>query len=115
MSLRAEDLRNIDFSDVADDDLALVTPGEILAQEFLEPLGLTAYRLSKAIGVQQTRISEILAGRRSISADTGLRLSRFFGLNDGFWIGLQADYDAAKARREIAEDLARIIPLAKIA
>jgi addiction module HigA family antidote len=72
-------------------------PGEILLEEFLQPLGLTAYRLAKEIGVPQMRISEIIAGKRAISVDTGLRLSRYFGLNDGFWTGLQLDHDAAVA------------------
>jgi addiction module HigA family antidote len=86
------------------------SPGEILREEFLEPLGITPYRLAKAIGVQQIRISEILAGQRAITIDTGLRLSRFFQVNDGFWIGLQLDHDAARAKDELAGELARIKP-----
>lgn len=114
-SIRAEDLQSLDFADIADGDLEPVSPGEILVHEFLEPLGMTPGHLAKAIGVQQERIRAILAGRRAISADTGLRLSRFFGMSDAFWIGLQADYDAAKVRSEIADELARIQPLDKIA
>jgi addiction module HigA family antidote len=79
----------------------------------LKPLGLTAYRLAKEIGVPQMRISEIIAGKRAISVDTGLRLSRSFGLNDGFWIGLQLDHDAAVAKDALAEVLANITPLAE--
>ena len=85
-------------------------PGEILLKEFLKPMGITQYRLAKEIGVPQRRIGEIVAGTRAVSADTGLRLSRFFGMSDGFWIGLQMDYDAAKAKDSLAETLASIKP-----
>ncbi|WP_448141727.1 HigA family addiction module antitoxin [Stenotrophomonas bentonitica] len=85
-------------------------PGEILQEEFLTPFGLTQYRLAKSIEVNQTRISEILAGRRSITADTALRLARFFGTSEGLWMNLQMAYDAAKARDELADVLARIEP-----
>jgi addiction module HigA family antidote len=68
-------------------------PGEILQEEFLAPLGITAYRLAEDIGVQQVRIGEIVAGTRSITVDTGLRLSRYFGMSDEFWTGLQLDYE----------------------
>ena len=88
------------------------TPGEILREEFLEPLGLTQYRLAKEIGVPQARIGEIVAGKRSVTADTGLRLSRFFGMSDGFWTGLQLDYDTAMARERLAKTLEKIKPLA---
>ena len=73
------------------------TPGEILLEEFLKPMGIPAYRLAKEIGVSQARLGLILAGKRAVTVDTGLRLSRYFGLNDGFWTGLQADHDAAVA------------------
>jgi addiction module HigA family antidote len=86
-------------------------PGEILLHEFLEPMGISAYRLAKDIGVPQMRISEILAGKRAITVDTGLRLSRYFGLNDGFWTGLQLDHDAALAKDALADVLANITPL----
>jgi addiction module HigA family antidote len=84
------------------------TAGEILLEEFLKPMGITQYRLAKAIGVAQARIGEIVNGRRSITADTGLRLSRFFGTSDGYWVGLQTDYDTAKAKDAMAEVLAGI-------
>ena len=87
------------------------TPGEILLKEFLEPMGITPYRLAKDIGVPQIRISEILAGKRAVTVDTGLRLSRYFGVNDGFWTGLQLDYDAARVKDELSAELARITPL----
>jgi addiction module HigA family antidote len=75
-------------------------------------MGITAYRLAKDIGVPQMRISEVIAGKRAITVDTGLRLSRYFGLHDGFWTGLQLDHDAASAKEALADMLARIKPLA---
>jgi len=87
-------------------------PGEILLEEFLKPVGITQYRLAKEIGISQRRIGEIVAGVRSVTADTGLRLSRFFGTSEGFWIGLQLDYNAAKARDSLAKTLAKIGPRA---
>lgn len=85
-------------------------PGEILLEEFLKPMGITQYRLAKEIGVPQRRIGEIVAGARSITMDTGLRLSRFFGMSEEFWVGLQMDYDAAKAKDALARTLAKIRP-----
>lgn len=72
------------------------TPGEILSEEFLQPLEISAYRLAKDIGVPQMHIVEIVAGKRAITVDTGLRLSAYFGINDDFWTGLQSDYEAAR-------------------
>ena len=80
-----------------------IHPGEILQVDFLEPLNITPYRLSKDIGVTQTRISEILSGKRSITADTALRLSRYFGNSAQFWLNLQTQYDLRKALSENAE------------
>ncbi|OSC28821.1 addiction module antidote protein, HigA family [Mycobacterium vulneris] len=93
-------------------DFAPTHPGKILAEEFLGPMEISAYRLAKEIGVPQTRVSEILAGRRGITADTGLRLSRALGLSDMFWINLQARYDADLVRVEKSEELGHIHPLA---
>ena len=70
-----------------------IHPGEVLQDEFLVPLGISAYRLSKEIGIPQTRISQIMKGRRRITADTALRLSKFFGNSPKFWLGLQDDFD----------------------
>ena len=84
------------------------TPGEILLEEFLKPMGITQYRLAKEIGVSQRRIGEIVAGKRAVTADTGLRLSRFFGTSDGFWVGLQTDYDTAQAKVALSDVLSRI-------
>src|SRR3990167_4037341 len=78
--------------------LANVHPGEILNFEFLEPLEITAYRLSKDLKIPQTRISEILKGNRRITADTALRLSKYFGNSAKFWLGLQDDYDIEEER-----------------
>lgn len=85
------------------DSLPNIHPGEILQIEFLEPLNITPYRLSKDIGVTQTRISEILQRKRSITADTALRLSRYFGNSAQFWLNLQTQYDLRQALEENAE------------
>ncbi len=87
------------------------TPGEILSEEFLKPMGISAYRLAKDIGVSQIRISEIISGKRAITVDTGLRLSKYFGLNDDFWTRLQLDYDASIAKQQLASVLAKIKPV----
>lgn len=91
-----------------------IHPGEILRLEFLEPLNITPYRLSKDIGVAQTQISEILSGKRSITADTALRLSRYFGNSAQFWLNLQTQYDLRQAQEENAE-LYSHIPVAQFA
>jgi addiction module HigA family antidote len=88
--------------------VAPVSPGEMLEEEFLKPLGLTKYRLAKDIGVPPQRIGEIVAGRRSITADTDLRLCRYFGLSDGWWLRGQAAYDTAVARDVLKAELAAI-------
>ena len=75
-----------------------VTPGELLQEEFLAPMGITKYRLAKEIGVPAQRIGDIVAGKRAITADTDLRLCRFFGLSDGYWLRAQAAYDTEVAR-----------------
>lgn len=87
-----------------------VTPGELLLEEFLIPMGLTQYRVAKEIGVPAQRIGEIVAGRRAITADTDLRLCRFFGLSDGYWLRAQAAYDTEVAAKELAGTLRRIKP-----
>lgn len=85
-------------------------PGEILLHEFLEPMGITQYRLAKEIGVAQRRIGEIVAGTRGVTVDTGLRLSRFFGMSEGFWTGLQLDYDAALVKDRLGAEISKIKP-----
>ena len=94
--------------------LSNVHPGEILNEEFLKPLNITAYRLSKDIKIPQTRISEILKGRRRITADTALRLSKYFGTSPKFWLGLQDDYDLEEEELVLTNELATIM-LAKVA
>ncbi len=89
-----------------------IHPGEILLHEFLEPMGVSKYRLAKTIGVPAVRIGEICAGKRAITADTALRLARAFGTTPGFWLGLQADYDTEEAERAVGDTLDRILPLA---
>jgi addiction module HigA family antidote len=88
------------------------SPGEILLLEFLEPMGLSQNALARAIRVPPRRINEIVLGRRAVTADTDLRLARFFGLSEGFWLGLQADYELMERRRLIGRDLAAIKPRA---
>lgn len=85
------------------DHLPNIHPGEILKLYFLEPLNITPYRLSRDLSVAQTRIGEILTGKRSITADTALRLSRYFGNSPQFWLNLQADYDLRQAQARNAE------------
>lgn len=94
-------------------DFGPVSPGELLLEEFLNPMGITQYRLAKEIGVSQRRIGEIVAGKRSVTADTDLRLCRFFGLSDGYWLRAQAHYDTMMARETMAETLAHIRPWAE--
>lgn len=89
-------------------ELAPVSPGEMLLEEFLKPLGLTKYRLAKDIGVPPQRIGDIVAGKRSITADTDLRLCRYFGLSDGWWLRGQASYDTALAKARMGDALASI-------
>ena len=93
-----------------DEKLAPVTPGELLLEEFLKPLGITKYRLAKEVGVPAQRIGEIVAGRRAITADTDLRLCRFFGLSNGYWLRAQAAYDTEVAEESLADQLERIRP-----
>jgi addiction module HigA family antidote len=87
-----------------------VTPGELLLEEFLVPLGISQYRLAKEIGVPAQRIGEIVAGKRAITADTDLRLCRFFGLSDGYWLRAQAAHDTEVAEATLAKTLAKIKP-----
>ncbi len=95
--------------------LESITPGEILLEEFLKPMGLSQYRLAKEIGVPAQRISEIVAGKRSITADTDLRMCRFFGLSNGYWLRAQAAYDIEVADRTIGPLLKDIKPWSEYA
>ena len=87
-------------------------PGEILLEEFLKPLALSQTALASAIGVAPRRINEIVLGKRAVTADTDLRLARYFRLSDGFFLGLQADYELMQRRREIGDKLKAIRPRA---
>ena len=88
--------------------LANIHPGEVLYAEFLEPLEITAYRLAKELKIPQTRISEIVKGNRRITADTALRLSKYFGNSAKFWLGLQDDFDIEEEKDEKKAELDRI-------
>ena len=88
-----------------------IHPGEILVEEFLKPLGVTQYQLAKRIRVPLTRIAEICRARRSVTADTALRLSRFFGTSSKFWLGLQEDYDLEAELKSSRREIEAIEPL----
>lgn len=88
--------------------LANIHPGEVLKEEFLDEMDITAYRLAKETFMPQTRISEIIKGRRGITADTALRLSRYFGTSAKFWLGLQEDYDLENELREKEDEINKI-------
>jgi len=85
--------------------LANVHPGEVLLEEFLKPMGLSQNRIAREVGVPPRRINEIVLGKRAITADTALRLARFFGTSESFWMGLQADYDLEEARCRLGDRL----------
>jgi len=87
-----------------------VTPGELLLEEFLKPMGISQYRLAKEIGVPTQRISEIVAGKRAVTADTDLRFCRFFGMSNGYWLRAQAAHDTEVAEEALADRLAQIKP-----
>ena len=91
-----------------------ITPGEMLMEEFLKPMVLSQYRLAKEIGVPAQRISEIVAGKRTITADTDLRLCRFFGLSNGYWLRAQAAHDTEVAERKLGPVLIKIRPWAMV-
>lgn len=88
--------------------LANVHPGEVLWEEFMKPWALSQNRLARALGVPPRRVNEIVHGKRAVTADTALRLARYLGTSEAFWMGLQADYDVEEARCAIADQLARI-------
>ncbi len=104
MTIKREDLdrRAVDFSDVATERLLLpVHPGEILRHEFLGPLGLSVYRLARALKISRPRLNDIVLGRRGVTTDTALRLGRYFGTTPEFWISLQARHDLDVAERTL--------------
>ena len=85
-----------------------IHPGKILKKEFLEAFGISAYKLSKDLNIPQTRISQIIKGKRRVTADTALRLSEYFGMTAQFWLGLQDDYDLEEEQTRIDEELKSI-------
>lgn len=91
--------------------IAPVHPGELLREEFLEPMGITAYRLAKDISVPEQRIGAIVREQRGISADTALRLSRYFGMSENYWTNAQAHYERELVKDEVGEEIKRIRPL----
>ncbi len=86
-----------------------IHPGEVLEEEFLRPMGISAYRLAKETGIPQTRLSQIVKGRRRVTADTALRLSKYLGTTAQFWLGLQDDYDLELEHKRIGAELKRIV------
>ncbi len=85
-----------------------IHPGEVLKEEFLNELGISAYRLAKDIGIPQTRVSEIIKGKRRVTADTALRLSRYLGTTARFWLGLQDDYDLEEEKHAKGKEITQI-------
>ena len=98
---------------MADKKLAPIHPGEILLEDFLRPLGISQYRLAKATSVPARRINEIVHGQRSITADTALRLSRFFGTTDRFWLNLQSRYDLEMEKDRLGKRLEKEVEVFK--
>jgi antitoxin HigA-1 len=94
----------------ADDLLPNPHPGEILLEEFLRPMGVSQNAIARAVHVPPRRINEIVLGKRAVTADTDLRLTRYFGLSEGFFLGLQNDFDLLQRRREIGAELLSITP-----
>ena len=90
------------------ESIKTIFPGEILEQEFLVPMGISAYKLAKDINISATRVSEIIKGKRRITVDTALRLSKYFGNSVEFWIGIQADFEIRQGRRIMEKELAGI-------
>ena len=89
-------------------ELSNIHPGEVLLEEFLKPMGISAYRLAKETNIPQTRISEIIKGKRRVTADSALRFSKFFGTTPRFWLGLQNDFDLEEQQEILADELDRI-------
>lgn len=117
MTIRIEDVEAgwIDFSDILDLDSAPigpVHPGDILKADFLDPLGMSVYALAHAVHVPRTRLNDIVLGRRAVTAETALRLARYFGTTAAFWTGLQAQHDLEMARRGLGRELDEIAPRA---
>jgi antitoxin HigA-1 len=107
MSIARKDLKHENYADVATGDtLDAVHPGHVLMADFIEPMGITRYRVAKAIGVQQRRIDEICSGERAVTADTAVRLGLAFNIDPQFWLNLQSQYDIEMIQRQQGEQLA---------
>ena len=117
MTIARESIRKTDFrAETTGKRLAHVHPGEVLLKDFIEPMGLTRYKVAKAIKVQQRRIDEICAGERGITAATALRLAKLFGVEAQTWMNLQAQYDLEIAERALSKQIDKeVIPLAQAA
>lgn len=117
MTIARESIHRIGFEGVATGRrLSSVHPGEVLVKDFIEPLGLTRYKVAKAIKVQQRRIDEICRGERAITADTALRLAKLFGLDAQVWMNLQAQYDLETAARRLSKRIDRdVTPIPRAA
>ncbi len=108
MSIARSELKGQSFKGITTGKkLAAVHPGHVLLADFIEPMGITRYRVAKAIGVQQRRVDEICAGERGVTADTAVRLGLAFGIDPQFWLNLQAQYDIEVIQREQGEQLAQ--------
>lgn len=114
MTIKREELKSLNFRDVSTGQrLSAVHPGAVLLHDFIEPMGITRYRVAKHIGIQQRRIDEICAGSRGITADTALRLGRLFGMDAQFWMNLQAQYDLETAEQDLRDRIEQeVTPLA---
>jgi addiction module HigA family antidote len=110
-----KEVRTVSKSSTTTEQIPNPTPGEVLLLDFIEPMRLTQNGLARAIGVPPRRINEIVLGKRAVTADTDLRLARYFGVSEGFWLGLQADHDLLRQRRKIAGELEQIEPRAHAA
>jgi addiction module HigA family antidote len=91
-----------------------IHPGEVLSEEFMKPLGITAYRLAKAMGISQTHVGEIIRGERSVTAATALRLAAVVGTSASFWLNMQTRYDLETAREQLAEQIATLRPIVPV-
>ncbi|WP_029086134.1 HigA family addiction module antitoxin [Brevundimonas aveniformis] len=112
MSKSATTIEGFAETGAPDEWLHNPTPGDILLEDFLKPAGLSQSALARAIGVPPRRINEIVLGKRTVTADTDLRLARYWGLRPGYFLGLQADFDLVEQRRKLGDALARITPRA---
>jgi addiction module HigA family antidote len=117
MSIQRTDLNRTDFSDIASGErLVPVHPGDVLLHDFIEPLGITRYRVAKGIGVSQRRVDEICMSKRAVTAETALRLALFFDMEAQFWLNLQAQYDLETTSQTMGERLEKeVMPLSQAA